>query len=129
MSVRETSIEAYRQLTESGELTRKEGEAAQWLSEFGPCTVNELFRRVGLRCTTVQSNLNSTVHRLREIGVARELPKRPCAITGKMAYVYEVTGQRPAKSQKRRRSPCPHCGGSGYERGFVPDGGQGELFQ
>lgn len=91
MTVRETSTEAYRVVMESGYVSARLRETYRALYEHGPCTGSELFYRTADRRNPTHSNIVTRLGELREKGLVRELPKRPCRVTGFMAIEWDVT--------------------------------------
>ncbi len=85
---RETSIEAYHRVKETGILSSLRLKVFEILCFHGPMTANEM-RQFG------DPNANSGVYstrlsELREMKIVRESPKRPCKTTGYNAIVWDV---------------------------------------
>jgi hypothetical protein len=103
MTVRETSVEAYYEVLNSGYIGRRQKEVYTALADYGPCTAGELFYKL----TTFgrnpsHSNISTRLGELRDyFGIVDELPKRVCSRSGVNALVWQVNANRPTKPEKK----------------------------
>jgi hypothetical protein len=106
---RETSVLAYREIKAEGVLSELQVMVLNSLREDGPCTASELMEKAHARhpdwTISMLSNFEKRLSELRRHGVAEELPRRRCQVSGRMAIVWRASG-----------------------RSFDVDDGQGELF-
>ena len=81
-SIRETSIDAYHEVVEEGRLAESRLEVYQTLLAHGPMTASELER--------VSNNRygHQRLSELRTRGLAAEVGKRPCQVTGRVVIVW-----------------------------------------
>lgn len=114
MSVRETSLEVFKRIKDNGLLSQRRLEVYSGLFEYGPCTANELFKKMRGVSQVSQANIQPRLNELVNVGVAREVETRDCAITGNRVLVYDVTAGLPAKFDRSPRRSCTHCRGKGY---------------
>lgn len=104
MSTRQTSIEAYRQITDEGLLTDMGLKVYAALFNHGPATANELRAAAAAVAADDKSSLDKSLHKrlpeLRDRGVARETGRRVCKISGRTCIEWDVTDGLPAKPPK-----------------------------
>jgi hypothetical protein len=121
--IRRTSIDAYNQIRAEGLLGRLQWIVYQWLYVRGPCTGGELmqsYRRENPDAkNSMIQNFEKRLSELRHLGVAYEIDRRPCTITGRRCIVWDVTDALPSKPDK--------SGGPRIEPPPAPPG-QGEFF-
>lgn len=101
--VRQTSVEAYKELIESGALTGMRGDVWVWLYRHGPATRNEVAN--GIR--KVPNDTSTRLKELVDMGNAMEVGEDRCRITGNNVILYDVTrqryvGQRPKSRGKKK---------------------------
>ncbi len=122
MTVREISVEAFRQIIDEGLLSRRRMEIYTALFFHGPCAASELVRHIpGGRSNPTQSNVHARLGELRDLGVVRELDPVRCPSTGRMVIAWQTTGALPSKRSKPKHIKCTYCHGKGYVE-------QGRLF-
>lgn len=95
---RNTSIEAYHKIKDEGLLTEARFSVYDILFERGPMTAGELFQWSQRRHeghTVVKGSICARLTELRELGVAAEIGKRQCGLTGHTAIVWDVTERLP----------------------------------
>jgi hypothetical protein len=85
--VRDTSIEAYRDITESGDSLRLETRIERCLSNGADLTRNEIAEAAHIRIQSVCG----TVFSMRQAGTLVELPRRACKVTGRQAYPLKLS--------------------------------------
>lgn len=103
--VRDTSIGAYHQLKDSGDLAKRQWEVYDLLWDYGPGTSAEIFEHtIGdkQRRTLTQSRARFT--ELRDMGVIQELGTVECKISGRRAILWDVTGSGKALPITRKRA-------------------------
>jgi len=92
--IRETSIEAYKNLVLSGLLSERRREVYQTVYKFGPMTSGEAFsyinrnRPIG---NLTQSRARFT--ELREMGLLKEMGTRICSVSGMTTILWDVTSR------------------------------------
>lgn len=103
MSVRDTSIEAYHAVMESGYIGKMQKRVYAALYEHGPCTAGELFYKMSLGRNPSHSNVGTRLGELRDqYGVAVEMPaKKFCERSGHLAIEWDVTSRHPTRPKKR----------------------------
>ncbi len=116
--IRDTSIETYREIMESGLLSKMRQVTYELLYKYGPCTASELMDHAKRSHEYWSHETIETIGRrlpeLAKLGVAIEVSKRPSKTTGRMAYVWKTTDQKPVKFDKAKREKCLRCDGRGY---------------
>jgi hypothetical protein len=102
-AVRDTSREAYEEIVRTGLLSGMRLEAYKAIYTHGPMTGREL----DLYMYGVAGQGRDYHKRLSELaalGVVREVERRPCNVTGKQAYVYDVIpGALPDRDTFKKR--------------------------
>ncbi len=106
--IRQTSIEAYQTIRESGLLSRRRLEAYDILFNHGPMTAQELDRKAG------SVGLWKRLSELEAVGVVATVGERDCKVTNMNAILWDVTDKLPIKFEKPKRVRCPHCNGQGF---------------
>lgn len=111
MNTRQTSIEAFRQIKESGLLSERRLQVYEALFRHGPCTSGELFARalVGKTNLSVMTQSRARFTELRDLGVIREVGVKKCTATGRNAIVWDVTGGLPRKVAKKESKSAKLC--------------------
>ena len=101
-NIRDTSIEAYKNVIESGFLSSQLIKAFDIVFRFGPLTsrqANEHF--VGIHGG--EDNLNqfrALLTHLQDMGVIATVAKIKCSDTHKTVYQFDVTGRMPVRAKK-----------------------------
>jgi hypothetical protein len=85
--MRDTSIEAYRNLLSSGDLSRQLNEAYQVIYKQGPVTGQELTKIME------EDGKWKLLAPLKHMGLVEEISKRKCLITGRVVYEWDITGK------------------------------------
>lgn len=115
--MRETSFEAYRDIRDSGLLSKRRFQVYEILYVYGPMTGGELFREMkkkyGMTVPT-NSNVTTRLGELRERGSVRELGVRRCKVSGQTVILWDVTKNLPSEPVRMKRKKCVHCAGLGY---------------
>lgn len=85
---------AYRQLQAQGTLTDLQFLVYNALAESGPVTASELMEKARVAhpdwTISMISNFEKRLSELRRNGVARELSRRVCSVSGHLATVWEA---------------------------------------
>lgn len=108
--IRSTSIQSYREIQESGVLGKRRFEVYAALCEQDkPITAGELFyamkARQGQRNPT-HSNVATRLGELREMGIAQEVGKQKCGVSGKTVIGWRVVpNTMPKKIVVVKRKP------------------------
>lgn len=86
-----TSIEAYRQLVESGQMKRKADRVYRHLDQHGPLNSRQIANQLNMERTSVTRSLYDLIETEEPaIPLIEILEKKPCKITGKKVYYYQV---------------------------------------
>ena len=96
---RETSLEAFKQLIDSGVLGAMRGVVWAWLFRHGPATRNEVAHGINM----VPNDCSTRLKELVDMGNAREVGEDRCRITGRNVILYDVTKQTWAGMLPKRR--------------------------
>lgn len=95
--VRATSIETYRQISESGLLSQRRLEVYKAICKCEPCTSGEAIKYMsehGIQHSHIAQSRGRFTE-LRDLGVIKEVGVRACAVSGRKCIVWEVTGDLP----------------------------------
>ncbi len=102
--IRQTSIWAYNTIKANGLLSAKRWQAYDLLTKYGPATSSELFehyKEIYKPSFRYNANIHSRLNELRERGVAKELGRKECAVSGHSVILWEVTDGLPIKMDKK----------------------------
>ena len=94
--IRETSIEAYKEVLENGKINKVQKRVLELLIKEGPSTANELDEILlaqGIKYPKASARLGE----LRDMGTVDEMDKRTCSISGKTVLVWKYNGRQPTK--------------------------------
>ncbi len=109
-TIRDTSIQVYHDIRESGLLGELQLAVYEVIAKFGPISEGELWKEhFPDKQRTSTSPRFAELHRRGAIEMAG---KRTCRFTGRTVYVWKITGDMPKKEP--RRVKCPLCSGKGY---------------
>lgn len=101
---RQTSIEAYRAIEESGLLSKRRWEVYRHVWHHGPLTQNEAARI--LTPGNVSGTISGRFSELKEMGLLIEVGKKNDPITGKSNYLWDATDRRvPIIKEKKTQEP------------------------
>lgn len=101
---RKTSIEAYKQIRDSGLLSERRFEVYDVVFRHGPLTANEAFKILydnDMGAKNAASNSAARFSELRDVGVLYEVGERKCGVTGMKVIVWDVTDQLPKAPDKK----------------------------
>ena len=125
MKPRQTSIEAYKQIRESGLLSRRKFEVYEYVFHHGPVTarqaVKELCKIRGEGVAIAFGSYATRFSELRNHGVLQEVGETVDLETKQTVILWDVTRELPRKPKKPTKVKCHHCDGRGYFE-------QGNLF-
>lgn len=105
MSVRDTSMEAYRRLRDSGDLSERQYNVLEWIEEYNEehdknGTAREIHAWLAGQKGHEEAQLNGPnyikprITELKEEGYVEEGEKRECSQTGRKAYELKVAGKQ-----------------------------------
>lgn len=100
---RETSIEAYNHLKETGVLSKRRFQVYHEVFRNGPITAGEVFK-YGDSHNVVKGSVCARLTELREMGLVKEVGERICRLTGKTAILWDVTSRMNPLELPRKQS-------------------------
>lgn len=98
MTHQPTSVLAFHQAEQSGQLNGKRYEVAKAFATFGPGTSAEVLRKAKLDKN--RNLMRARVTELADIGMLKPMPARKCGITGRKAIVWSFEQTTPRKDGK-----------------------------
>lgn len=101
--MRETSIQAYRQIKQEGLLSKMRERVYDVVFHHGPCTSAEAYTLMTKveKAPITQSRARFT--ELRDQGVFKECGRKTCSVTGRTAILWDVTDQLPSQLPKKKK--------------------------
>lgn len=109
--VNDVSRKVYQEIIAEGLVTKLQALAGEMLVDSKPLTANEIGKKMGVAQRTTYA---PRIKELEDMGVIRKADKRPCTVTGRTGYTFELTGKRPVRpAPKPRGAPCLFCRGTG----------------
>lgn len=110
--IRETSIEAYRDLIDRDVLGKRQAEVLEAMIKAngieGAITANELYTGYLNRSGLTNSNIRARLTELRDMGSIEERAKRNCHITGQKVLTWHFTGAKPQKINRISKDQRKH---------------------
>ncbi len=104
--VRDTSLATYRAIQQQGLLSRMRWVVYNTLFSHGPLTSRELDHRLSAGGKSEdRPSYHKRLSELERLGVIRTVGKRPCGITGRTVYAWDVTSQLPVQQAVKVRQP------------------------
>lgn len=106
--VRQTSLDAYQQITKNNLLSKMRYAAYDLLYRHGPATANELIKEATKESEsyenkrTIHRSLHKRLTELVQRGVATETQERECRITGRRVIEFDVTANLPKEPPKKK---------------------------
>ena len=97
MKTRETSIQCYNQIKESGLLSKRRLEVYEALLASAPCTSSEAIKNAGTKSGVF--GVSSRFTELRDLGVIYEVRVRECTITNRNVIEWDLTDKLPIKTK------------------------------
>jgi hypothetical protein len=119
MSLRKTSIEAYKQITASGLLSRRRMEVYEILFHHGPLTAHGVveFAR-SFAPSANQTSFNARLSELKRLGVVQEVGYKDDVVSGHKCILWDVNDQLPDAS-KLLRSGRVSSSDMGYRKALL----------
>jgi hypothetical protein len=115
---KETSVEAYRIITEYGLLSSLRMEVYKIIFNHGPLSAQEAWHLAKEDPKSLIKNrrdgITQRFSELERLGVIKNSGKGICSVSGRMVIKWVVTGHRPLKLDKATRYKCATCKGKGY---------------
>ena len=103
---RETSIEIFNKLRDSGKLSRRRLEIFKIVCHHGPITAAEAFTHAGLHGNAnYRHNTNARLAEMRQMGVVKEVGTHKCRATGNNAILWAPTGDFPSAEPRSGMKP------------------------
>lgn len=100
---RQTSIETYNIIKQSGLLSKRRLQAYDVLFNHGPLTATGIATQVSdFKSPSVGFNIHARLCELREMGCVKELGETVCPHTGMKVILWDVTDRVPLKLPKRK---------------------------
>jgi len=102
MNIRDTSIDAYKKVVDSGLLSTKLIQAFTIIYRFGPMTSREANQKF-VENFVVENNLNqfrALLTHLQNMDVIQTIEKVVCPISKMTVYNFDITGRLPVKEPK-----------------------------
>lgn len=100
---RQTSIDAFRQIQESGVLGKYQFMIYNALFEAGPLTSMEVTVQCGRSGNDVRS-ISPRMAELRDMGLIIEVGKKQCSITGRTVLAWDVTSKIPNGERIKKKT-------------------------
>jgi hypothetical protein len=103
MKVRQTSIDCYNEIKQTGLLSKRRLEVYEALLYSAPCTSSEAIRNA--KTTFGVFGVSSRFTELRDLGVIYERGEKECSITGRNVIEWDLTDKLPVniKSSKKTK--------------------------
>lgn len=102
---RQTSIDAYNAINESGLLSSARFQVYDALYSCGPATAMQIFNFMNKRRgNKVAANVYARLSELRDFGVVRETGTIKCETTGMSVIQWDVTSNLPVKPEHKPKS-------------------------
>lgn len=114
--VRETSIEIYNKIKETGVLSRRRFEVYGVLFENGPLTGGQVKKILVSKqyVNGVSETVRNRITELVKMGAVKELGSVPCPVTGNTSILFDVTANYPKKIKTKPKQLCLICNGTGF---------------
>lgn len=111
--IRQTSIDSYKKIIESGLLKKTNFIVYDYIYNYGPCSAKQCsryFEKTGIPPTTI-SPVFAKLERQGVIEIVGEIYDEK---TNRTVFAWDVTSALPIKYEKPIKTICKHCNGSGY---------------
>ena len=105
MSIRQTSIDCYNQIKESGLLSSRKMEVYEILFRHGPMTANEIVRKAKVSYpNTNPSSFHARLSELKKCNAIIEVGEKRDVFSGKSCYVWDLTDRIPVKESRKTKT-------------------------
>lgn len=113
---RQTSIDVFNKIKESGLLSRKRLEVYSVLFEHGPLTgaqVTSIMRQKGFISTVSETVRNriTELHKMKAVDIVKTVK---CPITSQTVIQWDVSNKLPVKITNDKKVKCHNCDGKGF---------------
>jgi hypothetical protein len=98
--MRNTSIEVYKQIKESGLLSKLRFEVYEKIFKYGPITQGEMWNEHFPK--RQRHDVGPRFAELEARGVIECVGERPCNVTGRLAMIWDVTSKLPTEPKKEK---------------------------
>lgn len=115
--VRKTSIDTYRKIEAEGLLSKRRWQVYQVLFGKEPMTGGEVslaFKEKFLGRFQPNTNIITRLGELRDSGVAEEVGRRVCSVSGETVILWALNDNLPNKIVRPDKIKCPTCKGAGH---------------
>ena len=102
--IRETSIQAYREIQDSGRLSQLQILVYRTLFQHGPLSRTETAHKI---VGAARDGVHQRFCELKNAGLIKIVGKRKCSITGKTVRVWDVTSHVPTDSDFKPKLAWP----------------------
>lgn len=104
MSVRDTSLEAFRELMKSGTYATQKEAVRACVEILGPATRRQLAKRTGYEISAICGAVNNLV----ENGLLMDWRRVDCDTTGKSVHLVELYNPNDLEPPAPTKPPTPH---------------------
>jgi len=111
--VRQTSLDAYNEIKETGLLTKRRLQVYEYIFKNGPVTAQQIQKALG-RPFANSSCFMSRVTELHQRGVIESVGEVLNYESNKMVTLWDCTKKLPIKLEKPQKHKCSFCNGTGY---------------
>jgi hypothetical protein len=95
MTTRQTSIDCYHQIKNSGLLSKRRFEVYEAIFKNAPCTTNEALKDI----YSASHGVGSRTTELRDLGVIYEKGIKKCSVTGMSVIEWDLTDKLPVDNK------------------------------
>lgn len=110
--MRQTSIDAYNEIKESGVLGKTKWAVYEYVYKNGPCSIKECTRYLN---SDAAGTYTSRFSELESMDAIVAVGKKICQYSGRTVTIWNVTKNIPTKIKKAHRTKCTYCSGRGYK--------------
>ena len=97
MSIRQTSIDCFKQIQAQGLLSKRRLEVLETILQSAPCTSSEAIKNA--KVTFGVFGVSSRFTELRDLGVIYEKGIKKCTVTGRNVIEWDLTDKLPLKEK------------------------------
>lgn len=110
---RQTSIDVYNKIKSEGLLSAVDFAVYNAIFYSGPLTQGEAWNEC-LKHIYMRHTVGPAFARLKHRTCIEEIEIRPCRMTGRKVYSWDVTDNIPMKFEKPKKIKCENCKGKGF---------------